>query len=271
MNNRFHVRMQLDLGKEVDLPDDVVRHFQVLRLRAGERIVLFNGDGGEYQAEVTSAGKQAVRARVVEASSVSRENPIRVHLGICVLKREAMVNVLSKATELGVREVTPVIAEHCTVGQRAVNARLVHWRGAIIAACEQSGLNVIPVLHEPMDLAAWVSARSNSDESSRAERKYIALPETRPIVFQEKALQEKASQETAPQETAPQEKSATDSLALLTGPEGGFAEHEKAAALDANFTPLNLGERILRAETAPIAAIARLTLGQPPSRQISSK
>ena len=256
MNNRFHVRMQLDLGKEVDLPDDVVRHFQVLRLRAGERIVLFNGDGGEYQAEVTSAGKQAVRARVVEASSVSRENPIRVHLGICVLKREAMVNVLSKATELGVREVTPVIAEHCTVGQRAVNARLVHWRGAIIAACEQSGLNVIPVLHEPMNLAAWVSARSNSDESSRAERKYIALPEAKPIVFQEKAFQKKV----------PQEKSATDSLALLTGPEGGFAEHEKAAALDANFTPLNLGERILRAETAPIAAIARLTLGQPPSR-----
>lgn len=231
MTSRFYIKGNLDIGAELVLPDEVAHHFyNVLRLREGARIILFNGEPRECEAVAISANRKEVRVNITRANEVTRENPRRIHLGLCALKRDAMTSALAKVTEVGVREITPVISEHCAVSGKSIAAREPHWRKAIIAACEQCGLNTIPALHEPRPLADWL-------RGDRAAARYIALPD--------------AGAQT------PGESGRID---LLTGPEGGFAASEEAAALEAGFAPLGLGERILRAETAPVVAIAVLGL-----------
>lgn len=229
MGHRFYVDAALTPGTELVLPDDAGHHlYHVLRLREGAQVTLFNGEPREYDARVVSAGKREVRLALVRLHNITRENPTRIHLGICVLKRDAMTNVLAGVTELGVREVTPIISEHCTIGKKSIRSRQTHWRKTVISACEQCGLNVVPRLHQPMPFDDWIN------ESGAGER-LIALPHKKTA----SAIVSK-------------------DIDLLVGPEGGFTKHEEEAAMATDFVPFGLGERILRAQTAPLVAIARL-------------
>lgn len=227
---RLYLAEPLEVGKELPLPKEAAHHLtRVLRLTAGAPIRLFNGEGGEYSATLTACAKDEARVRIDAYDPVSRSAPYRVHLGLCILKRDAMTAVLGRATELGVSIVTPLLSEHCTVPIKALDKRLGHWQKTVIAACEQCGLNSLPTVNEPCPLPDYLSAKHQG-------HCFIALPEA-----------------------APARPAVVDSdFSLVVGPEGGFAAQEVRLASEAGFQPISLGPRTLRAETAPLAALAML-------------
>ncbi len=229
---RIHLPVPLAVGQTVELDDNARRHVvQVLRLRAGDRIVLFNGKGGECPATIVQAGKRTVQVRIDDCADIDRESPLSVHLGLGISKGERMDFALQKATELGVAQITPLFTERVVVrlDDKRLGKRHAHWQGVIVAACEQSGRNRLPVLHDAMSFADWLAAR---DEESRlfldplAARSLQELPVPGP------------------------------SVALAIGPEGGFSDPERDQIREFDFTGVRLGPRILRTETAAMAALA---------------
>ena len=206
---------------------------QVLRLGPGATLQLFDGSGGEYDACITDISKKQV---IVEVQDLLRQEPA-AHLPICLMlgisRGERMEFALQKAVELGVSKIEPLFTERCQVklsGQRLAQ-RMTHWRRLIINACEQSGRCRIPELAEPASLAAGL----------QRQRPGISL------------LLDPRSDKSLPELPEPQ-----GSVTLLVGPEGGLSETERSEALRQKFIGVRLGPRILRTETAPLAAIAAL-------------
>lgn len=230
---RIFTPQNLTAGSSVELEPSARAHVaRALRMSEGDRIVLFNGEGGEFLAELQSVGKNQVIATLGESRSADLESPLAIHLGIAVSRGDRMDWVVQKATELGVRQISPLFTERTEVklkGQRA-DKRLLHWRQVAISACEQSGRNRLPTLNPLMDLQAWVQA-------TRADCKFV--------------LHHRA---VTPEPTSPD----PATVALLIGPEGGLSETEIATAECAGFSALALGPRVLRTETAPLASIAIL-------------
>ncbi len=229
---RIFLPVPLASGQVVELDDNARRHaVQVLRLRDGDALVLFNGEGGEFEAVIDSAGKRAVTVRVGAFHDAERESPLAVHLGLGISKGERMDFALQKATELGVAAVTPLFTERVVVrlDDRRAAKRLAHWQGVIVAACEQCGRNRLPVLHAPQPLATWLAGR---DENRR-------------LFLDPQATQALGG---LPAPAGP--------LALAIGPEGGFTGDERRAIAAADFTGVRLGPRVLRTETAVLAALA---------------
>ncbi len=204
----------------------------VLRLQANNQVVVFDGRGGEWQAVITQLAKKSLQLELQKFSPINRSSPLNIHLGIGLSRGERMDWIVQKATELGVHAITPLLTERCAVKLQAERLvkRMQHWRGVSISACEQSGLNIIPQLHEPVSSAAWASRNS-------ADMKLVLHPE--------------AGQRLNPN-AAPQ------SALLAIGPEGGFSDQEVQQLGAAEFTALCLGERVLRTETAPLAALSIL-------------
>jgi len=203
---------------------------KVLRMQAGRELILFNGEGGEYSAEISAIHKKHVDVLVKEFSAENRQSHLQLELAIGVSRGERMDWVLQKATELGVTKITPLITERTEVklgGERA-DKKMDHWQQIIISACEQCQRNLLPELSEPKNYLEWV-ARCN------AELKFV--------------LHHRDSK------GLPQDKT-TQNVALLIGPEGGLDEDEIAQAITNGFSPLTLGPRVLRTETAPVAAIS---------------
>ena len=232
---RHHVDLPLREGAIVELPEvAVARLVRVLRLGPGDRVQLFNGDGRDYEAELLAAGKRGAQARVLSSRNVDNESPLRITLAQGIARGEKMDWVLQKATELGVARIAPVVSERTEVKLDAERAgkRDAHWRGVVAGACEQSGRARLPELLPPGSLADFLSREDST-------RRY--------------ALDPGASATLASLELAP-----GDSLCLLVGPEGGLSERDLAMARAAGFEGLRLGPRILRTETAALAAIAGL-------------
>jgi len=203
---------------------------KVLRMQAGRELILFNGEGGEYSAEISAVNKKTVEVNIGEFFSGNRQSHLQLELAIGVSRGERMDWVLQKATELGVTKITPLLTERTEVklsGERA-DKKMEHWQQIIISACEQSQRNILPELSEPKTFSEWVA-------SSDAELKFVLHHRD------SKAL---------PADKTPQ------SVALLIGPEGGLDENEIAQAVKYGFAPLTLGPRVLRTETAPVAAIS---------------
>jgi 16S rRNA (uracil1498-N3)-methyltransferase len=197
-------------------------------------ITLFNGDGREYQAQLSVCRKDVAQAKVIAASDLKPPPPISIHLAIGISKGERMEFALQKSVELGVMEITPLFTQRCVVrlqGER-LEKRLNHWRKIIIAACEQSGRCRIPQLHPAIDLAPWLDGRNGGG-----------------------ILLDHRSTNSLPDLPAP-----TGSVCLLIGPEGGLDEDERKLATTAGFEGVRLGPRIMRTETAPLAAIAGIQL-----------
>ncbi|ARN73710.1 16S rRNA (uracil(1498)-N(3))-methyltransferase [Oceanicoccus sagamiensis] len=205
---------------------------KVLRLKAGAELLVFNGDGSQYPAVIEEAGKKSVTIRTAEGKYIDNESPLSIHLGIAISKGDRMELVIQKATELGVTAITPLTSERTEVklkGER-LEKKLQHWQHIAISACEQCGRNQIPVVNNLSTADDWV-------KTVDAEKKLVLHHRT------EQALDASLS---------------IRSSALLVGPEGGLSQREIVEAEQQGFIPLQLGPRVLRTETAPLAAITLL-------------
>jgi 16S rRNA (uracil1498-N3)-methyltransferase len=232
---RSHVDQPLAVGQHITLPEDSSAHLlRVLRLAPGDAVTLFNGDGFDYTARLLTAAKRGAEAEITGREPVPRESPLRITLVQGVARGEKMDLVLQKATELGVAGFTPVVTERTEVKLDAERAekRMAHWRGVVAAACEQSGRAVLPRLCQPTALSAYAGAET-------ADIKLVLDP----------------NGDVGLAALAPQ---AGQTIALVVGPEGGLSERDLATLRAAGFRGLRLGPRILRTETAGLAAVAAL-------------
>lgn len=232
---RLHSATPLASGHSLPLPPGAARHVQVLRMQPGQGLTLFDGSGGEYEAVIERMGRSDVQVLVGAHHAIEREAVREVHLALGVPANERMDWLVEKAAELGAASIQPLLAERSVLklsGERAEKKR-AHWEAIAIAACEQCGRNRVPVVHEALPLAQWLAARP-----AFAGRSLVLSLQagTQPLL-------QAAGAQAQP-------------LCLLSGPEGGLAAAEEAAALARGFTSVHLGPRVLRAETAPLAALA---------------
>ena len=218
------------------MPDSAAAHLvRVLRLREGDECVLFNGDGNDYRARIASAGKREVVVQVLSSDVVGNESPLRITLVQGIARGEKMDLILQKATELGVVGFVPVLAERTEVKLDAerTGKRMAHWRSVIVSACEQSGRARVPGLTQPVALGqvatqvADDAVKLTLDPVGDSTLAALAMP-------------------------------AGDSVAIAIGPEGGWSPRDREILRTAGFSGLKLGPRILRTETAGLAAIAAL-------------
>jgi 16S rRNA (uracil1498-N3)-methyltransferase len=233
---RIHVPAPLAAASECTLPAQAGEHLtRVLRLEAGAKIVLFDGNGGEYAAEIASAGKQ-VRARVLRHDPIERESPLHITLLQGVARGERMDLIVQKATELGVARIVPVLAERSVVkvDVKQRQRKREHWQSIVISACEQCGRNRVPAVH---DAVALGDAMKLLDEGGLRCLLAADAPDS---------LAHVAARATS------------TTLVLLIGPEGGLADAEQKYAQANGFISCRLGPRIMRTETAGLAALAAL-------------
>jgi 16S rRNA (uracil1498-N3)-methyltransferase len=232
---RFHVPASLTAGALLRLPAAAGNHaVRVLRLKPGAAMTLFDGAGGEYAAVLTAVDRSGVTVTVTDFMLREVESPLEVVLAQALARGERMDYSLQKAVELGVAGILPVWTEHSLAvlrGER-LDRRLDHWRGVVAGACEQCGRNRVPPVWEPVNLVDWLASR-------RAPALELLLD---PLA--ERGLQALARP--------------TGAVTLLIGPEGGLSPVEVARATAAGFTGIRLGPRILRTETAGVAALAAL-------------
>ncbi|NGY04595.1 16S rRNA (uracil(1498)-N(3))-methyltransferase [Solimonas terrae] len=233
---RIHITdVELLAGASLHLPDAAFRHLvQVLRLRAGERFVAFDGRGGEFAATLQDVGKRDASATLGERMPVDRESQLDLTLAQCVSKGDRMDYTLQKAVELGVTRIVPLLSSRSVVRLDAErwDKKLEHWRGVITSACEQSGRTRIPALAEVQPLANWLPAAAAAGIGLTLD----------PLAT--RSLRE------LPAPGSP--------VTLLVGPEGGLGDAELRQATAAGFIGLRMGPRILRTETAGVAAIAAM-------------
>ena len=232
---RFYVEIPLPAGQSVALPDNVVRHAQVLRLRPGDMLTLFDGSGVEYPATLQRLEKRAAWAELGQPQPNSRESPVWVGLAQAVSSAERMDLTLQKGVELGVSVFQPLATRRSIVklnDERAAR-RVARWQEIVSAACEQCGRNVIPEVRPIMSFADWLA------QSPAEPHKLI--------------LSVGGAGRLATM-------SRPDRVWLMAGPEGGFEPEETEAAVQSGWQPLTLGPRVLRTETAALAATAALQM-----------
>jgi 16S rRNA (uracil1498-N3)-methyltransferase len=233
---RFFVDTPLTAPGEITLPAGAARHVQVLRLQPGDALILFDGSGPEWQAEVTAMGRSEVRVNLVQAEQPRRELARAVTLAVVMPANDRMDFVVEKATELGAAALQPLVSERSVLrlsGERADKKR-AHWQGVAISAAEQSG-RTVPMRIEPvMPLAAWLASLQPREDEWRGLLSPHAAQPLAPFV-QQRAL-------------------------FLSGPEGGLSDAEEDAARARGFAAITLGPRVLRADTAPLAVLSWLGL-----------
>ncbi len=231
---RFFVDLPLSPGAKIDLPPVPAHHAtRVLRLVKGSEVVLFNGQGGEYPAVLDWVDKDMVSARCREWRDAERESPLDIRLAQGISSGERMDYTLQKAVELGVTEIQPLAMRRSVVkltSERAAR-RVEHWQGVVMSACEQCGRNRLPLVAKPLDIPQWLATEPDGlklflSPDADATLKDLELPQ-RPVW-------------------------------LVAGPEGGFEPEEAKLITDFGFTPIRLGPRILRTETAALAAVAAM-------------
>lgn len=255
MTARFHIDLELIPGTELALPANASRHVQVLRLQPGAPITLFDGRGGEWAAEVQDMGRKSVTVRLLSHATIEREAGCHVTLAPGMPANERMDALVEKATELGVAAVVPLVCERSVLrlaGERA-DRKAMHWQAVAVAACEQSGRNRVPIINPPLALRHWLAAlaplpphgAATPAKSNPALRLLLSLAPDAPPLAQVLAQALGVA--------------STCAITLLSGPEGGLSEAEIAAALACGFVPVSLGPRVLRADTAPLAALALIS------------
>ena len=233
---RFYLPQILAANASVELTAEAAHHaFTVLRLKEGAPLIVFNGEGGEYTATIISASKKSVVIQTDNFNPTDNESPLRTHLAIGISKGERFDLVLQKATELGVSAITPLITERTEVrlNQERQDKKQQHWQNIIINACEQSYRNRLPKLNTPIEFSTLLTKEAS-------ERKLILHP----------------PKESNAQQLVLDKSNKPKSVCLLVGPEGGFSDHEVSLATKHHFTALTLGPRVLRTETAPLAALS---------------
>jgi len=231
---RIFQAVPLSAGHVMELDDQATTHVtRVLRLKQGDDLVIFNGEGGEYRASVESVGRRSARIRLIDFSDRNVESPLELVLVQGVSRGERMDYTVQKAVELGVSRIVPVLTERTVVnikGERQERRR-AHWQSVAISACEQSGRTRVPEVSQILTLSDWLA---QPDESARFVLHHSA----------EAGLNTVTNPPT--------------SVTLLIGPEGGLSNAEMSAACSVGYQPLRLGDRVLRTETAAVTALSIL-------------
>jgi 16S rRNA (uracil1498-N3)-methyltransferase len=227
-------------GSALALPPAAARHAQVLRLQPGDEVALFDGRGGEWSARIEAMAKRDVRVCVLAHNAIERELPIAVTLALAMPAGDRMDFVVEKATELGAAAIQPLVSERSVLrlaGERA-EKRQAHWQSIAIAACEQCGRNRVPSILPVLPLTTWLGGLA----PAAAEEARVLL----------------GWRDATPWPLAVARIGAT--LMLLSGPEGGFADAEEDSARLRGFVTAQLGPRVLRADTAPLACLAAIAM-----------
>lgn len=230
--SRIYTAQPLHSNSLVELETEPSHHLtRVLRLGVGDPVTLFDGSGGEYPGEITAVDKKHAHVTTGSHLPGERESPLSIHLGIAVSRGERMDWIVQKSTELGVTALTPLVTEYSPVrlsGERA-DKKIQHWQHIAISACEQCGRNRLPLINPLQALDTWLA-------HTAAEQKFVLHPRAGNTAI----------------DAAPR------SIALLVGPEGGLSNSEIETAARSGYAALSLGPRVLRTETAPLAALAIL-------------
>lgn len=228
---RIFTEQHLLTGEIILLEESASHHLsKVLRMQAGRELILFNGAGGEFVASIIEITKKHAHVAVGEHTTDNRESPLQLELAIGISRGERFEWVLQKATELGVTKITPLITERTEIkisGDRQ-EKMYERWQQILISACEQCQRNLLPELSVPIQISDWLP-KVNSDARFVLHHR---------------------DSKSLPTDKNPQ------SVTLLIGPEGGLSDREIARALEQHFKALTLGPRVLRTETAPVAAIS---------------
>jgi 16S rRNA (uracil1498-N3)-methyltransferase len=240
---RLFVDLPLASGVDLSLPPGAARHAQVRRVQPGDTLALFDGHGCDWPAEVLAVGRSEVRVRVGPPVAVATELPRHITVALGMPANERMDAVVEKATELGVAAIQPLHTERSVLrlaGDRAEKKRL-HWQAVAQAACEQCGRARVPVVEPVQAIDGWLAGMARDATAGGGSlRLLLSLqPDAQP-------LPQRGAANTAPR------------VITLNGPEGGLTPDEEAAARRAGFLPTTMGTRVLRADTAPLAALAWL-------------
>lgn len=241
--NRFFVNLPLNTGEIITLPDNVFHHWtRVLRAKIGEQATLFNGQGGEYLAELVSIEKKSAQVKILSFNAVNRALNIQITLGQVMSKGERMDYAIQKATELGVHRIQLLTSERCEMRLKydRDQKKIEHWQNVAISACEQCGLNLVPEILPPMSVQDWA--------------KNVSAPLK--LVM---ALSDGVVQFSTPLPAQ---------IAILVGAEGGLSSDELNFVHQQGFQSWTIGERVLRTETAPVVALAILNALQDNSSQL---
>lgn len=232
--HRFFVQYNLEIENIVNLAPDLSHYIgRVLRLKINDLIFLFNNSGYEYQATIQTISRNNITVIINESKPDTQESPLRIHLAQVIAKGEKMDLVIQKATELGINSITPLYSERTVVKKIADRSehKLEHWQKIAIAASSQCWRNYVPTINPPSSLNAWVIESSS---------------------------QNKLILSTAQNTQRLKDLNIHSEVSILIGPEGGFSKDELNFAFEHKFIPISLGPRILRTETAGIAAISIL-------------
>ena len=228
--SRLYVQAPLNVGGRIELDDDASHYVRsVLRLKTGDAIVLFNGYGGEYACSFSEVSRKNVRAEIERFIDRDVESPLHVSLGLGISRGDRMDWAVQKAVELGVAELTPLMTERCVtkLNEAKRQQRWQHWQHIVQHAAEQTSRSRLPVLGEITDFVAWVDK-----------------PQGLKIFLDPYAEQSLADLQAS-----------DNRITLLSGPEGGFSDIERETAKAYGFTPVRMGPRILRTETAVLSAL----------------
>lgn len=233
--NRFYVPLSLHLAQSIQLPENVFHHWtRVLRAKIGEQAILFNGQGGEYTAELIEINKKNAIVNIINYQPINRKLAFDVTIGLVMSKGDRMDYAIQKATELGVRNIQLLTSERCEMRLKydRDQKKIEHWQGVAIAACEQCGLNIVPQIIEPTSLEQWAS-------NVQADLKLVMALSDGRVNFP---------------------KPLPTHIALLIGAEGGLSQTEIELAHAQGFQSWTIGERVLRTETAPVVALSILNM-----------
>jgi 16S rRNA (uracil1498-N3)-methyltransferase len=231
---RIYQATPLAINTSITLDEKASHHLsRVLRANVGDVLTLFNGEGGEFEAVITQITKKNVLVDIKQFHAREVESPLQIHLAQGIARGEKMDFIVQKAVELGVTHIIPLITERCNVrlDNEREEKRLQHWQSVATSACEQSGRNRIPHISAPQLLPNWLT-------QVKTDYRFVLTPH----------VQTKLTKEN----TSP------SAITLLIGPEGGLSEQEIQLATTHHFTALNLGPRVLRTETATVAAVTVL-------------
>ncbi len=224
------------LLQQISCLDKAASHHlaRVLRVSVGDRLILFNGQGGEYEAIIQHINKKNVDVLITSFFDRNSESPLQIELAQGIARGEKMDFIVQKAVELGVNTIVPLITERSNVkwDRQREEKRLQHWQSVAISACEQSGRNKLPHIISPLSLNEWI-------KQADADLCLILSPHVN---------------DGLPSHPLPR----PAKIKLLIGPEGGFSPSEVEVAIAQGFSPWNLGPRVLRTETAPLAALSVL-------------
>lgn len=236
--NRFYHSKPINLNETIVMDDFASHHaLKVMRLKNNDQLILFNGDGSDYTGQVINISKHQVKVSIKSKKSIRSESNLRVILLQALTSSEKMDLIIQKTTELGISEIQPIVCERgiVKIKKEKIEKKLSHWRQVAIAACEQCGRAKIPKIHEPENIIKYLEKIMESDKDT----KIILSPEA------SKSLDNTAS-------------NVKEGIKVLIGPEGDFTKQELDYSIQKGFSPIKIGPRILRTETAPICILSIL-------------